>query len=731
MLFPGSGQAQGVLQRFTPLFPLLSRLFLPSRQMRLMRPFCLFLVSGVLCLTLLAGCGGNQSLLSPLDRAFDNDTTQMEVEALLANDPKGPLRQPQLPPELAGTGQTASSAATNLPAGGPEGPRVEYEVVCLSPDAPELAEQFLASSTLVRRLDTPLYSTAGLEQRLKVSMGEASEILRSFGFYSGKAYGSLKPGQGEASADTIAMLVTVQFQPGPQYLVGSTSVVVEHGLEAAPVAAPPDGRSDRTGSGKSVSGNPGSGGPQSTLPEELSLPASLEDVGLAPETPARADTVLEAVDRVRNQFRNNGFPLATIALSRFFLNHETHRLDAVIHVSSGPFMRMGPLEVQGDISVTKSFLLAKQTWEEGEPWHQDKVEQFREALRQSGLFSRVDLDPAETGNASAHRPVVLSILAAPERTVSAAVKYDTDFGFGFQGAWEHRNLTGRGDSLRLELPLWEDMQELSARYRLPYFLRNDQDFLLQGAVLKQKTDAYELEAGRVAAGIERRLTPNWNLSALGSVEGGAITDPGEPRTSYHMYGLPVTLTYDNTNSLLDATRGGRASFMLAPYAGAYGEAFTALRSRVDLQRFVLLADDGSLVLALRGSLGALYGADAPEVPPSARFYSGGGGSVRGYEFQSLGPRNKKNDPLGGSALIEWTVEPRWRLSDTWGVVAFVDGGMVYDDFGDMGKEMQYGAGMGLRIFTAIGPMRLDVATPLNPRDDDDFLQFYISIGQSF
>ena len=697
--------------------------FLFSFQSRLAGLFgkvCPVLALCLFCLTCVAGCAGNQSLLSPLDRAFDSDAAREKADVLLASDSKGPLRQPQLPPEMTGAGQT-SLPASNLPATDPEGPLVVYEVVSLSPDVPEFAERFLASSTLVRRLDTPLYATVGLEQRLKVSMGEASDMLRSSGYYSGKVHGSIKPVQGDASASSIAMLVTVRFEPGPQYLVGTTTIVVESEQEAAPEAK----------SAAIQLAGPQLVGPKPSEQEALRLPTTLEDAGLLPESPARADDVLQAVDNVRDLYRDNGYPLAAIAASRFFLNHETRHLDATVHIRPGSFMRMGPLEVQGDTSVTEQFLLAKQTWQEGEPWHQGKVEQFREALRQSGLFSRVDLDPAAEDNASALRPLVLATQAAPERTVGAALKYDTSFGPGFQGSWEHRNLTGRGDSLRLELPLWEDMQELSARYRLPYFLRDDQDFLLQGALLKQNTDAYKLEAGRVAAGVDRRLTPNWSLSVMGSVEGGAMTDPGEPRTSYHMYGLPVSLLYDNTNSLLDATSGGRATFMAAPYTGAYGDAFTVLRSRIDLHRFVSLADDDSVVLALRGTLGGLYGAKAPEVPSSARFYSGGGGSVRGYAFQSLGPRNQKNDPLGGSSLIEWAVEPRWRLSDSWGLVAFVDGGMVYDEFGEIGKEMQYGAGVGVRFFTAIGPMRFDVATPLNPRGDDDFLQFYISIGQSF
>ena len=139
-----------------------------------------------------------------------------------------------------------------------------------------------------------------------------------------------------------------------------------------------------------------------------------------------------------------------------------------------------------------------------------------------------------------------------------------------------------------------------------------------------------------------------------------------------------------------------------------------------------------MVLALRGALGAVTGASAQQIPPSVRFYSGGGGSVRGYAYQSIGPRDKDNKPLGGNALVETSTEMRWKLSPEWGLVAFVDGGTAIDEpLQDANLNMRWGAGVGVRYYTAIGPVRLDLATPLNPRSDDDALQVYISIGQSF
>lgn len=723
----------------------------------------------------LAGCAGQQTLLSPLDEAFDDNATEKAAEALLANDPRGPLPQPQLPPDLtAAAGMPAkNNGATEARQGqsatdsSPEQtqPRVRYSVQCESPDAPELAQAFLSGSTLVRMQNTPLYSLTGLEQRLKTSLQEGSGMLRSFGYYSGKLYGSLEAadnaqgsGKKAASSDTeeasgpqnrngTAVRVKVVFNPGPQYSVGKTTVVrVDHEIRAvmnlidsaakprpAPRGqGPQNSRSEPAEKKVRISPPPAeSAGHDDTPADAPGLPRSLEDVGLAPGSPAVADAMLGAVDRVRAAFRNRGYPMAVVISSRFFLNNESRSVEAEVRVLPGPFMRMGALEIHEDSSVSLDYLQAKQTWKEGEAWNQDKLEAYRDALRQTGLFVTIDLDPAQEEDASGNRSVVATLTAAPERTVGGAITFDTSFGPGIQGFWEHRNLTGRGDSLRVELPIWADMQELTAKYRLPFFLRNDQDFIAQAGVLNEDLDAYQLQAGRVTMGIDRRLSRRWNVTAQGSVEAGSLKDPEKPRRDYLMLGLPLSANFDSTNSLLDATDGGRASFSLAPYTGEYDGDFNALRSRVDLQRFIPLVGENTLVLALRGALGVLSGADADEVPPSVRFYSGGGGSVRGFEYQSLGPRNDKDDPLGGSALTEVSVEPRLRFSDTWGMVAFLDGGMAYDDAGDMATDLRWGAGVGIRLYTAIGPMRFDVATPLNPRDDDDPIQFYISIGQSF
>ena len=670
-------------------------------------------VAIVLMLYLSAGCAGQEPLSPSLQEDSSGaQTTEAAAEKLLAEDPQGPLPAPNLPPQLSAA--AAQNAAPPPPPAAAQS-TIDYNVTATSPPVPELAAAFLENNSLSRLQNVPLHTLPGLFQRLKNAAREAQDLSHAQGYYDGEVHAALKGPDGkdlprdasipqtksESGGQRPQITAELTFAPGPLYHMGRTTV--------APAA--PD----------QVAGRP----------TEAKLPRTLADAGLPEGAPAVSSAVLAAVDAVLGIYHDNGYPRAAIASTRYTLDHAQKTLEAEVTVNAGEFAFMGDIALEDEGWIKESYLKCLRTWEPGEPWNQAKVEAYREALRRTGLFQSIDLDPAAEADAHGRRAVQTVLTPAPARTVGGSINYDTSFGIGVQAFWENRNYTKRGDLLRAEASVWQDLQEVVAKYRLPFAFGRDVDFIAQAGAVHQNTDAYELEAARAAAGIEYRFSPHWSFTAQGTAEGGRAKPPDEPRRSYMMLGLPLGANYSSANSLLDATRGSRMMFNLTPYNGFYDGNFTTLRSRLDLQHFQPLVGEDTLVLAMRASMGSLWGADSQNVPPSIRFYSGGGGSVRGYAYQSLGPRDSDNDPLGGKALLEVSVEPRWKVSETWGLVAFLDGGMVYDDFKDYGRDMRWGAGVGFRYYTAIGPVRFDVATPLNPRDDDSTLQFYISIGQSF
>jgi translocation and assembly module TamA len=640
-----------------------------------------------------AGCAGRETAQAP--------AVPPPLQA--AGDARG---DPDSPGAAPLTYSVACALADSAPGG--DGLAVEDAAqdsgqAVLLKDYEEIASLFAQGSSLCRLAGNAPESLAALERRLRVSLREGRDMLRSRGFYAGELWGVLE----EDGARPEHVTVRVLFAPARRYVVGRTSVREDPPL---PRHAPADRLA-------------GDGG---------ILPSTLGDVGLPEGAPALAADILAAVNRVAAVYRDRGYPFAKIASARYRPDHERRALTVDIRVDPGAFARMGGSEQQGAPGVSPAYVEAMRTWTVGQAWSASRVESFQEALRRSELFRSVEVGPADREDEPGRRKVVAALDSAPERTVSGSFRYRSDFGPGLQAAWEHRNLTGRGDSLRVEAPLWADMQELVAAYRRPFFSGRGRTLVLRGGALNQDLKAYALRSASVQAGLEQRISPAWSGSLMAGGEGGALKEPGAARREYAMFGLPLSLRRSTVDDALDAGDGSRLTLSLAPYSGEFGGPFTIVRSRLDADAFIPLTEEKRLVLALRGSLGATAGETAGRIPPSTRFYSGGGGSVRGYAYQSIGPRDSDRKPLGGNALLEAGAEARWKLGPQWGLVAFIDGGGVKDHpLKTFAPDMRWGAGLGLRYYTGIGPIRLDLATPLNPREDDAPLHGYISIGQSF
>jgi translocation and assembly module TamA len=603
-----------------------------------------------------------------------------------------------------------------------------YRVEVIAPDAPEIEAPFRSVSLLEQLKDSPPESMTLLDMRVKADLENIREVLDSLGYFDGTAHyryimpeDETKDNRPEENQPEEALRknITVQlrFRPGTRYKLAESSIVY---TDAEAVF----------NTGRPISENSGR---SSKRVDKLT---SLADVGLPAGSFAVADNILKAVGEAQVLLHEHGYPFAEITNTRYIVDYENKTLEAEITMKTGPLCYMGPLTITGEYNVDREYIEALRTWRTGRIWRDSSLDRFNSALRESGLFQTINLEPAKSPDEHNLLPVELELSPAPERTVSGSLNYSSDFGAGLQASWTHRNLTGQGDRLSIDLPIWQDMQILFAQYRLPFVWDNSQDFVAQAALRNENIDAYNLSSVSAAGGIERRFSRRLSGSLKISGEGGRLETPDdEEKTDYFMFGLPASVTYNNSNNFMHTTSGFKIITLISPYSGSYKDDFTVLRGRIDLSAYLPLLPsrgDDKLVLALRAATGSVIGENADNIPATIRFYSGGGGSVRGYQYQSLGPRNKNNDPLGGASMAEFSAESRWKIDQDWGLVAFIDGGMVYNGSSpDLGEELRWGAGLGLRYYTVIGPVRFDVATPLNGRSDDALLQFYISIGQSF
>ena len=196
--------------------------------------------------------------------------------------------------------------------------------------------------------------------------------------------------------------------------------------------------------------------------------------------------------------------------------------------------------------------------------------------------------------------------------------------------------------------------------------------------------------------------------------------------------LRAGFALDRSNDPLDPVRGlARLQAEAEPTAITGDRQLVYLKTWAQVSGYLPLERDDATVIAARLKIGDILGGDIPDVPADRRFYAGGGGSVRGYDYQGVGPRLSDNTPEGGISLVETSVELRRRLDNRFGVVGFVDAGSVGMDASPSFDNFSVGAGIGLRYNLGFAPLRVDVATPIDPRKGDPPIQLYLSIGQSF
>jgi translocation and assembly module TamA len=321
--------------------------------------------------------------------------------------------------------------------------------------------------------------------------------------------------------------------------------------------------------------------------------------------------------------------------------------------------------------------------------------------------------------------------------------------------WEHRNLFGGAERLRLEAETFltprndgteiksiEDLEpsdiggRLRASFLKPALGGTRNDLLLDARVERDRTggDRFGGYTSRLADGtafIRHRFSDTFSAQAGLQVQKGQTSDV-LGQIDYLVVGTPASLTYDSTDRPLDPTRGMRVTASLSPYPTFLGSTVGMVVSEATASAYYAVDEDARTILAGRVRLGSIIGPELDEIPANFRFFAGGGGSVRGYRYRSLGPTGPYGYVVGGRSLLEASLEARIKITDTIGIVPFVDAGNAFESsYPDFQEPIQFAAGIGLRYYTAIGPIRLDIAAPLNRRDGDRPVSIYVSIGQAF
>ncbi len=568
------------------------------------------------------------------------------------------------------------------------GPQIAYEASIEGVEDADLRTLLERVAETIRLQDRPPPSLVRLRRRAEDDRPRLQQALRSRGYYAAQVEVALDPAQ-------QPVRVTLRVEPGPQYRF--RGVVVD----SAPTGQPP------------------------VLPD----PAGL---GIAPGTPALSQAILDAEAAVLAAARAQGHALAALGQRQAVVDHAADAMDLTLVLQPGPLVRFGEIEVAGLTSVEEAAVRRRLPWQPGAPITTDALSAGRSALFESGLFSSVVLDLGEEPDAAGRLPVTVDLNERRHRSIGIGARYRTDEGPGGNVSWEHRNLFGAGERLTIELDGSFIGGHLSGAFRKPDFGRRDQALIAGSRLAYENTDAYESLSASASAGLERVLAPGMTLSGRLAFRASRVQERGQDNEEFGLLSLPVAYSWDRSDDLLNPTRGGRLALENEPFVDVFGNDLAFNKSRLTYTHYLKVLDSPGVVLAGRGSIGTTFGASRDAIPADLRFYAGGGGSVRGFGYQLAGDLDDDHNPLGGRSLLELSGEVRLRLTETIGVVAFVDAGSVFSSpTPNFDETLRVGAGPGLRYFSPIGPVRLDIGLPVNKRDSDDSFQLYVSLGQAF
>jgi len=571
----------------------------------------------------------------------------------------------------------------------------------------EFVDRFRELSTIAELSDDE-DNLAQLSARARQDADLLDRLLRNYGYYDGYVLRSMGNGTNGDGSSSENPEVRFDIVSGTQYRFGAID------LGALPQA-----------------------------PDYEALRKSFE---IWPGDPVLADKIVQENFDLDQALGETGYPFAAIGNPSLLIDHARQEGDLTLPVEPGGRYRFGSVVSGNPDFLSSKHLQRIARFDPGDIYKRSDEMDLRRAILATGLVSSVTISRRETRPPAPGQDgevaLDIELAKAPLRTIAGTIGYGSGEGVRIEGSWEHRNLFPPEGALRVRGIAGTKEQLAGVTFRRNNWRGRDKILTVDAYATNIDRDAYEAHTVSLLATYERvstllfqkPLTWSVGLEVIATDEREAsVQGVNTPRATYFVAALPMRAMIDTSDSLLDPTRGFRLGGRISPEISSQGGSqSTYARTQIDATYYQPMGE--KVVIAARTRVGSILGTGLGNIAPSRRFYAGGGGSVRGYGYQKIGPRDDVGDPNGGRSLVEFSLEARIRTGMFGGalsVVPFIDAGNVDRSTTPSFSDMRFGAGLGVRYNTGFGPIRLDVATPLNPRSGDNPIAVYIGLGQAF
>ena len=550
--------------------------------------------------------------------------------------------------------------------------------------------------------ERPIENRFEARRRAREAAEDAITVLRSEGYY---AY-DVEPDIGEGDAPKAL----VKIAPGPRFRLGQAKI-------------------DWIGA----------------LPDPASVAAAQTAMALTPGAPGRAADVVAAEGRVVAAVQKRGYADVKAQAREVTVDHAGDTVSPDYRIEAGQIVHLDSIQLSTHGRTHPEWLQHLAPWRHGQVYDPDDVAELERRLLDTAVYESVTvaLAPAADVTPDGLRPVVVSLAERQKRTLELGASYDTTDGVGVDAKWTRYNWLGRADTFSV-LGRYSDLDtRLQFDLALPHWDTPKQTLSLRTAVYRTDTPAYDQQGVMASVDVTRRWGQNATFGLTGtyftwggSIDASRVDELGVQtltplgRDLVTLAGL-ADMALDRSDNPLNPTHGWRISARIEPTLLTGDGVLPFVKLQGQVSGYLPFDVKGDTVLAARVHLGSITDGSVGDIPAPQRFYAGGGGSVRGFGFQEVGPRLADNTPEGGLSLVETSVELRRRLTEKWGLVAFVDAGTVGGAQFPSFRDLSVGAGFGVRYNLGFGPIRVDLATPVTSRRGESPLQVYVSIGQSF
>lgn len=547
---------------------------------------------------------------------------------------------------------------------------------------------------VIGETDRPIENRFEARRRARAAAEDAIAALRSEGYYAYRVEPEVPDGDPPRAVVSIA--------PGPRFHLGA-AVVDWRG-------APPDDRA------------------RGEATAALALP---------PGGPGRAADIVAAEGRVIAAVQNRGYADAVAEPRDVVVDHADASVTPTFRIAAGPLVRLEGLQIESGGRTNPAWVRHLAPWAAGDPYDPEDVAELERRLLDTGVYDSVTvaLAPPDKAAPSGLRPVVVALSERKPRTIEGGASYSTSEGAGVNVRWTRYNLLSRADTVSVYGQALDRDSRVGVDVSLPHWLRAQQTLKTGVALYKVETDAYDETGLGVHADVTRRygrtsyVTVGASLAAskTDEITPGTLTSLGRRLVTASVLG---DLLLDRSNDPLNPIRGWRLSARVEPTLILGDTNLPYLRAVTQGTWYQPLDKAGHTVVATRLRVGRILNGTVDQIPASQRFYAGGGGSVRGFNYQGVGPRLANDTPKGGIGLIESSLEIRQDITARWSGAVFVDAGSVGAGVAPT-SNLAVGAGVGVRYNLGLIPIRIDVATPVARRRGQAAFQVYVSIGQSF